>query len=197
MAKRNPFLEDFQQALLDSGVSVRVTGLWAEQTKNAMQSFQDESGLDVTTYPDADTMALLGLHPSAWVAVALGAGAPKTLIASISSVAKKQQALSTAEAMKGTFEPAQVSRVGRTGDGGFVEEVPAELQPRDAGRVPRPYTEPTVPSPGIPAGAALAPRRMPTWGWVAIGVGAVVVVGGGVGYAIHRSRQTPAMGTWR
>ena len=192
--KRNPFVEDFQQALLDSGVSVRVTGVWGEQTKNAMQAFQDESGLDVTAYPDADTMALLGLHPSAWVAVALGAGAPKTLIAEISSVAKKQQALSTAEAMKGTFAPAQVSRVSRTGDGGFVEEVPAEMQPRGAGRVPRP----TEPSPEIPAGAAaLAPRKMPTWGWVALGIGAVVLVGGGVVYVIHRRRQEPAMGVWR
>ena len=58
MAKANPFVSMFQTAL-----GARETGAWNEQTRTAMQNYQAENGLDLTSFPNAETLALLREAP--------------------------------------------------------------------------------------------------------------------------------------
>lgn len=209
--KKNPFIETLQQALIDAGYTTTVTGVWGRQDIGALNKFQRDHGLPEMQNPSAEALALLEIHPTGWTAIAKATGAPQSLIDQIGEIANKQIMLEVAEGMQKTFEPAkaEVSRVGidlRTG-------MPTPMVP--AGRVGErvPYVPPTPtaerPVPMTPeeaaAAAAMMPTepllaekkfKMPTWGWVAIGAGGLVVVSA-VGYAIWKSRQpSPAMADW-
>jgi hypothetical protein len=215
MAK-NPFVETFQQALIDAGYPAKVNGVWDRQTIDTMGEFAEDHGFPKGNWPTAEIMALLEIHPSGWWTIAKAAGAPKDVLDDISAVAKKQIALQLIEGTKQAFEPAksEVSRVGvdlRTG-------MPTPMVPagRVGDRVPYTPAPGTAPAPGVspdryvqtpegdivPAEGALPTEpllaekkfQMPTWGWVAIGLGGAAVIAAVAGVVIVRARKPePAM----
>ena len=204
-AKRNPFIEAFQQRLADSGLTVAITGVWDAQTRKAMNTFQADNGLATTIYPNAEVMALSGITPSAWAPIAMAARAPSEWVSAVSAMASKQIAAQVAAQVQEAFKET----IGRdTARSSYpAPMVPAGAAPstgpaprttdRPTGTAqtpttPRPTAErpqgvgPTATEPAA-AGITAVKHGMPTWGWVAVSVGAVVVVGIGVFLAM-RSR---------
>ena len=202
MAKRNPLIEMFQQKIADGGVAINVTGAWDAQTRVAMQAFQVANGLVATNWPNADVLAVSGLAPAAWSAIAAGSGAAKEWIAAVASTANKliaaQTAAITAEAFRQTVGRDGTTSSLPSSSSGF----PAPMVPADRSGTRIASTRPQA---GVaPAGTTALPEAalvsmippatkpgLPWWGWTLIAVGAAVVVGGGV-FVYMRSR--PAVG---
>jgi hypothetical protein len=112
--------------------------------------------------------------------VAKASGAPTDVIAEASAIAKKQIAAATAEEIKQVFQPVsrvgremytEPSRVGERVPGTVETTVPTELVPTTTRPVTVTTTTTTTAVPQLK-------RGMPTWGWVVIGIGGTVVVGG-------------------
>jgi len=201
--KKNPLIESFQQQLVDSGLTVAIGGVWNEQTRVAMNQFQTDNGLVNTLYPNAETMALLGVTPYAWAPIASGSGAPSEWVSAVSATASKQIAAQVAAQTQEAFKQT-VGRGTTSGDTSRTG-LPAPMVPASGG-IPRTSTRPTgttytTPTPERPQGgssgtpAALTPvplipvkGGMPVWGWVAISLGAAAVVGVGV-FLVMRSRR--------
>jgi len=74
----NPVLEMFQDAL-----SVTASGEYDEETRSAMQAFQEENGLEVTEHPDSETLSALEISPSVWAAVTRATGASDDSVDSV------------------------------------------------------------------------------------------------------------------
>ncbi len=99
-ASSKPVLEMLQDAL-----SVTASGEYDEETRSAMQAFQEEHGLEVTEHPDSETLSALEISPSVWAAVTRATGASDDNVDSVRQAAKKKIAESIADSMSSTFGP--------------------------------------------------------------------------------------------
>lgn len=203
-AQKNPFAENFQQALLDAGYPARASGEWDQQTIDNLHEFAQDHGFPQYDYPTAEILALLEIHPSFWYATAKTAGAPQAALEDISTKAKKQQALLAAEALKEGFTSRTSGGATRTSTS--TTPLIGEDRVGDRTYTPTATTQPSTQEPAPRAqtatDTALTPQekpfKMPTWGWVAVGAGGLALVGA-VGYAVWKSNQAaaqPAVGRW-
>jgi hypothetical protein len=201
---KNPFVETFQQALIDAGYLTQVSGAWDRQTIDSMAEFAEDHGFPKGNYPTAEIMALLEIHPSGWWTIAKSAGAPKNLLDSISAVAKKQIALALIEGphavTTATSDTTRTSGASRTSAAGTTDPYSrvgdrsyAPVQETPAGYVQMPDGQivAAADSALIPSTSAEKKFKMPTWGWVAIGVGGTAVVATIAGVVIWKAHQKP------
>lgn len=205
--KKNPFAENFQQALIDAGYPARVSGEWDQQTVDNMREFAKDYGLAQSNYPSAEVLALLEIDPSFWYPTTQISGAPQAWIDDVKKKGEKQVALQLAqgvtEAMTSrTSGGGRMSASGsqplvgedRVGDRSYTP--PATTQTQQPSRDVQTQADGQLPVDTTQAAAQAGKFEMPTWGWITIGVGSLFVIGG-VGYAIWRSRQpAPAMSDW-
>jgi len=175
MANRNLFIETFQQALTQAGFDAGKSGLWDEATRGAMHDFQKGHGFEPTPYPDAQTLALLGVHPVAWAPIAVAAGAPQAFIAELSAQAQTKIAQETGQIFNEAMSPdkATVSRDSMT-----TADSRADRTGASNGAVTSNGLTTTKPKVHLPA-----------WGWALIGGGAVLLIVGGV-VLYSRRRQS-------
>jgi hypothetical protein len=54
-------VRELQQALSDAGYEVMVDGIWGQQTRTALEEFQQQEGLEATGEPDQETLSALDL----------------------------------------------------------------------------------------------------------------------------------------
>lgn len=54
-------IRELQQALNDAGYNVMVDGIWGQQTRTALEEFQQQEGIEPTGEPDQQTLSALQL----------------------------------------------------------------------------------------------------------------------------------------
>lgn len=54
-------IRELQQALNNAGYDVMVDGIWGQQTRTALEEFQQQEGIEPTGEPDPQTLAALEL----------------------------------------------------------------------------------------------------------------------------------------
>ena len=97
-ADKSPVVEIFQEAL-----GVEATGEYDDQTRSAVQAYQEENGLVVTEVPDSETLAALEVPSSLWAAVAKAAGGSEDEVDSVARAANQRISESIASSMQDTF----------------------------------------------------------------------------------------------
>jgi hypothetical protein len=65
---------------LQEALGVEVTGEWDQDTREAMQTLQEDNDLVITEFPSVETLVLLEIDPTLWSPIMQQAGAPRSWI---------------------------------------------------------------------------------------------------------------------